>query len=271
MPSIKKVHRILELLREKYKTGLTNKEISEALNIPLSTCYRILASLKKYDYVQQKPNDMHYYLGFVHLRFAQALMEGLDENVIIDPFLEELHQKTGRTTLFSRFNGQHCVAMEVRGAVNTRISVGIGEILPLSCSASGKVILAFLPESQREKLLTRIEFDEHTPATIKDPDTLRQTIYTIQENGTAYNLGELHQGISSLATPLFDRNNKVFGAIAMVGTTQDLPLETLQEIAPLFHTTGQEITRVLGGKYPDRIATKGRQEAGDRRMEDWKT
>ncbi len=267
MPSINKIHGILELLREKYQTGLTNKEISAALNIPLSTCYRILASLKKYGYVQQKSNDMHYYLGFVHLRFAQALMEGLDENAIIDPFLEELHQKTGRTTLFSRFSGQHCVAMEVRGAVNTRISVGIGEILPLFCSASGKVILAFLPESQREKLLTRIEFDEHTPATIKDLDTLRQTIYTIQEKGTAYNMGELHQGISSLATPLFDRNNKVFGAIAMVGTTQDLPLETLQEIAPLFHTTGQEITQILGGKYPVRIRAKGRQETGDRKPE----
>ena len=124
MPSINKIHGILELLREKYKTGLTNKEISSALNIPLSTCYRILASLKKYDYVHQKPNDMHYYLGFVHLRFAQALMEGLDENAVIDPFLEELHQKTGLTTLFSRFNGRYCVAMEVRGAANTCSFIG---------------------------------------------------------------------------------------------------------------------------------------------------
>lgn len=268
MPSIEKIHGILELLREKYKTGLTNKEISSALDIPLSTCYRILASLKKYDYVQQKQNDMHYYLGFVHLRFAQALMEGLDENAIIDPYLEELHQKTGLTTLFSRFNGQHCVAMEVRGAVNTRISVGIGEILPLHCSSSGKVILSFLPETQREKLFSVIELEEHTPQTIRSLDALKQKIIIIQESGMAYNLGELHQGISSMATPLFDRTNKVFGALAVVGTSQDLPFESLQKFGPLFHTIGQKITEVLGGKYPDKIATKGRQETKNRRPEE---
>lgn len=256
MPSIKKIHEILELLREKYKTGLTNKEISTALDIPLSTCYRILASLKKYGYVQQKPNDMHYFLGFVHLRFAQALMEGLDENAIIDPYLEELHQKTGLTTLFSRFNGQHCVAMEVRGAVDTRISVGIGEILPLYCSSSGKVILAFLPESQREKLYSSIEFVKHTPQTISSLDMLRERIKLIQESGVAYNLGELHQGISSMAIPLFDRTNTVFGALAVVGTIQDLPLKILEKFTPLFHMTGQKITEALGGKYPDRITVK---------------
>jgi len=260
MPSINKIHGILELLREKYKTGMTNKEISSALDIPLSTCYRILASLKKYDYVQQKPNDMHYYLGFVHLRFAQALMEGLDENAIIDPYLEELHQKTGLTTLFSRFNGQHCVAMEVRGAVNTRISVGIGEILPLHCSSSGKVILSFLPENQREKLFSIIKFEEHTPQTIMELDALKDKISIIQETGMAYNLGELHQGISSMATPLFDRTNKVFGALAVVGTSQDIPFESLREFGPLFHTVGQKITEALGGKYPDKISTKGRLE-----------
>ncbi len=268
MPSIKKIHRILELLREKYQTGLTNKEISAVLNIPLSTCYRILASLKKYGYVQQKSNDMHYYLGFVHLRFAQALMEGLDENAIIDPYLEELHQKTGLTTLFSRFNGQHCVAMEVRGAVNTRISVGIGEILPLYCSSSGKVTLAFLPEAQREKLFSVIKFEEHTPQTIKDLSTFKQKIEIIQKSGIAYNLGELHQGISSMATPLFDRTNKVFGALAVVGTTQNLSFESLQKFGPLFHTIGQKITETLGGKYPDKIMVKGIPETENRRQEE---
>ncbi|MCK5673587.1 MAG: IclR family transcriptional regulator [Spirochaetales bacterium] len=253
MPSIKKTHEILELLRKKYKTGLTSKEISAALNIPLSTCYRILASLKKYDYVQQKPNDMHYYLGFVHLRFAQALMEGLDENAIIDPYLEELHQKTGLTTLFSRLSGQHCVAMEVRGAVETRISVGVGEVMPLHCSAAGKVILAFMNEKQIEKLIPQLDMVRKTPATICDINVLKKNLATVRKTGTSYNQGEINQGINSLATPLFNRNNQVFGALVLVGTSQDLPIETLRSYSGLFHKTGRQITSDLGGQYPDWI------------------
>ncbi|MCK5673044.1 MAG: hypothetical protein KAH95_06695, partial [Spirochaetales bacterium] len=79
---------------------------------------------------------------------------------------------------------------------------------------------------------------------------------------------ELHQGISSMATPLFDRSTKVFGAIAVVGTSQDLPFESLQKFGSLFHSMGQKITEALGGNYPEKIAVKGRLEAGDRRMED---
>jgi len=249
MPSISKIHGILELLRKHYQTGLTNKEISNALNIPLSTCYRILALLKKYEYVQQKPNNQHYYLGYVHLRFAQALLDGLDESAVIDPYLEELHQLTGRTTMFARFSGRHCVAMDVRGSVDTRISVGIGEILPLSSSSSGKAVLAFLPEAAREKLISKLTFEKHTSDTIMDAEQLRSTLDTIREEGVSFNLGELHQGINSMATPVFDRNNKAFGAIAIVGTSQDLTLAVMRKLAPLSHTVGKKITEALGGEY----------------------
>jgi len=253
MPSIGKIHSILELLRENYKTGLTNKEISITLKIPQSTCYRILATLKEYDYIQQKPNDLGYILGFTHLRFAQALTEGMDETAVIDPYLENLHQATERTTLFTRWSGQHCVAMEVRGSVNTRISVGVGEIMPLHCSAAGKAIMAFIPEKQREKLISQLDLGRKTPATICDMNVLKKNLLSIRETGTSYNLGEINQGINSMATPLFNRNNQVFGALVLVGTSQDLPLETLRSYSGLFHNTGRQITRNLGGQYPDWI------------------
>ncbi len=250
MPSISKIHSILELLRENYKTGLTNKEISITLKIPQSTCYRILAALKEAGFVQHKPNDMAYILGFVHLRFAQALIHGMDENAVIDPYLENLHQATGRTSVFTRLSGQHCVAMEVRGSVDTRISVGIGEIMPFHSSAAGKVILAFMPEKRREKFISRLNLERKTPATICDLNVLRKNLITIRETGTAYNQGEVYQGINSMATPLFDLNNRVFGALVLVSTAHDLPLSTLQSYSGVFHNTGRKITEALGGRYP---------------------
>ena len=147
MPSIEKIHGILELLRLHYRTGLTNKKISETLNIPPSTCYRILASLKKYDYVYQRKSNMRYFLGFVHLRFAESVVEGMDVAAICLPYLEDLHRETEETTFFALHNGKYCIAMEICGHINTRVSVGRGEVMPLHCSASGKVVLAFLPEN----------------------------------------------------------------------------------------------------------------------------
>jgi DNA-binding IclR family transcriptional regulator len=250
MSSINKVHAILELLRENYKTGLTNKEISITLKIPQSSCYRILASMKKLGYIQQKPNDMSYILGFVHLKFAQALIESLNDSAIVDPFLEDLYQKTGRTVFYAQFNGKLCVSLIVRGPVNSRISVGIGEIMPFSCSSTGKVVLAFLPDKQREQIYSTIDFTPPTPSALTNLGALKKNIRSIRETGAAFNLGEMHQGINSLSTPLFDRNNKVFGAFTLVGTAPDLPLRTLKSYVGLFEQASKGMTRAMGGQYP---------------------
>ncbi|MQY77239.1 MAG: winged helix-turn-helix transcriptional regulator [Spirochaeta sp.] len=87
MASIAKIHRILELLRHNCRKGMSNKEISKALGIPPSTCYRILAALKKYDYVCRRRPDMRYYLGYAHLRLAESVIEGMDEAAISLPYL----------------------------------------------------------------------------------------------------------------------------------------------------------------------------------------
>ncbi len=253
MPSISKIHSILELLRENYKTGLTNKEISITLKMPQSTCYRILSSLKDAGFVQKKPDDIAYILGHLHLRYAQSLLLGMEENNIVAPYLEELHQKTGRTAVFTRLSGDHCVVVVVHGSVNTRISVGIGEIMPFHCTAGGKVILAFMPGKQREKMLSRMDYKTSTQSTITDPGILRNNLISIYRTGTAYNQGELNQGINSMATPLFDRDSRIFGALVLVGTTLDLPLEILRSYSGLFHSKGSQITGDLGGRYPSWI------------------
>jgi DNA-binding IclR family transcriptional regulator len=253
MPSIDKIHSIFELLRTHYKSGLSNKEISQALNIPPSTCYRILASLKKYDYVYQRKKDARYFLGFAHLRLAESVVEGMDLAAICLPYLEELHSQTEETTFFALYNGSHCIAMEICGQINTRVSVGRGEIMPLHCAASGKAVLAFLPEKDREAILRGGEREVYTPETITDAGTLRKDLATIWQTGVAYNHQEFHRGITALAVPLFGNDNRVIGAIALVGTSVDLDAQQLDEYAPMFVDAAAAISGRIGATYPQHI------------------
>ena len=253
MPSIDKIHSIFELLRRHYKSGLTNKEISQALNIPPSTCYRILASLKKYDYVYQNKRDSRYFLGFAHLRLAESVVEGMDLAAICLPYLEELHVQIEETTFFALYNGRHCVAMEICGHINTRVSVGRGEIMPLHSAAAGKAVLAFLPEKEREAILRNRERESYTPETITDVKKLRKNLASIYTTGVAYNNQEFHRGITALAVPLFGNEGRVIGAIALVGTSIDLDTEQLEEYAPLFVEAAASISSRIGATYPRHI------------------
>jgi DNA-binding IclR family transcriptional regulator len=182
MPSVDKIHRILEALRRHYKTGLTNKEISSEVGIPPSTSYRILAALRKHDYVRQNKKDARYYLGFAHLRLAEAVVEGLDLSAICLPYLEELHGQTEETTFFALFNGQTCVTMETCGQVDTRVAVGRGELMPLHASAAGKAVLAFLPRKEEERILQGLALEPYTPQTLRSAAALRKDLAEVRKS-----------------------------------------------------------------------------------------
>ena len=258
MPSISKINSILELLRKNYRMGLTNREISRNLKIPSSTCYRILASLRKYDYVSQRQGDKRYFLGFAHLRLAESVREGMDEVALSLPYLEELHRETVETTFFALLSGSCCVAMEVCGHIDTRVAVGRGEVLPLHCSAAGNAVLAFLPEKERKKFFKETELKAYTPRTITDPAKLTRRLKKIYQTGIAYNFQEFHNGINALATPIFNRQNRVIGALVIVGISANLGRERLNKYSPLFLKAGIAVTKVLGGQYPSWILESGR-------------
>lgn len=251
MPSIGKIYSILELLRENSRFGLSNKEISESLDIPQSTCYRILANLKKYDFVYQRKTDMRYFLGFVHLRFAQSLLEVSDEATVCLPYLDDLHTDTDETVFYAKFSGNYCVAMEIRGSVNTRIAVGQGEVMPLHCSAAGKAVLAFLPRRERDKIYNSFQFQRYTEMTIADMDKLEEDLRIIYRTGVSYNHSEFHEGINAMATPIFDRRGRITGSLAMVGTAVSLSDEKMRKYAERFLETSLEITHRVGGRFPE--------------------
>jgi len=259
MPSIDKIHRILEALRRHYKTGMTNKEISREIGIPPSTSYRILASLLKYDYVRRNRKDARYFLGFTHLRLAEAVVEGMDLSAVCLPYLEELHNQTEETTFFALFNGQQCVTMQTCGQVDTRVAVGLGEVMPLHAAASGKAVLAFLSRKEAERLLRGMKLEIFTPRTHRSVGALRKELEEIRRTGIAVNRQEFHNGINALAAPIFNNEGRPVGSIALVGTSIDLDPAQLEEYAPLFIEAAASITERLGGAYPREIVEYWKQ------------
>ncbi len=148
----RKIDQIFNALMKDPQGGLTNHEISMELGIPSATTHRILQQLSKYDLVYKRPNDARYFFGSALLRYAQCLLATSDEISISRPYLDKMYRLINHTVFYSKFNGNYCVVMDVRGPANQRIAVALGELMPLYCSAAGKVVLAFLHKQQRQEL-----------------------------------------------------------------------------------------------------------------------
>lgn len=245
MPDIGKIYQILEVLQRYSQVGMSNKEISGELGLPPSTCSRILSSLRKYDFVYKRPSDSRYFLGFAHLRFAQSLLLTNDEVSLCRPYLDDLYRKLEETVFYAKFNGNYCVVIDVRGAVNTRISVGLGELMPLHCSAAGKAVLAFIPEYDRQKLYKKIPFDRYTENTTLNVEELEGQLVDIQKTHLSYNHSEFHEGINAVAAPVFNRYGSVVGSVAIVGTSAGLGNEEMKEKGKVLLAVSKEISEQL--------------------------
>jgi DNA-binding IclR family transcriptional regulator len=125
--------------------------------------------------------------------------------------------------------------------------------MPLHSAAAGKAVLAFLPEKEQEGILQNRELESFTPDTITDVEKLRENLASIYTRGVSYNHQEFHRGITALAAPLFGNDNRVIGAIALVGTSIDLDTDQLDEYAPLFVEAAASISNRIGAGYPQHI------------------
>jgi len=245
VPDIGKIYHILEVLQEHAQTGATNKEISEELGLPPSTCCRILSSLCTYNFVYKRPTDSKYFLGFAHLRFAQSILATNNEAALCRPFLDDLYEELSETVFYAKYNGSYCVVIDVRGSINTRIAVGLGELMPLHSSAAGKAVLAFIPDYERQKLYQRIRFDRYTDNTTVDVDELERQLGEIQIHHISYNHSEYHEGVNAVATPVFNRYGMVVGSLAIVGTSASLNDEKMKAKGQKLLAAAKEISKQL--------------------------
>lgn len=253
MSTIVKIHEILELLSRNPKTGLSGKEISFFLKLPKSTCYRILSSLKECDYITQRGPSKLYFLGNAHLKYADIVLDGLDDVTACLPYLEELHQYTNQTTFYAKLSGIECIDMIVCGKINVEASIARGQALPLHATAAGKIMLAFLPAETRDKLIGQKELKMYSKFTITNKNTLGAELRRIYNEGVSFSFQELNEGINALAVPVFNERNEIHGALQVVGPADILTGEQLNAYSKHFLESGTEVTSMLGGTFPARI------------------
>ena len=116
----------------------------------------------------------------------------------------------------------------------------------LHATAVGRILLAYGPEALRKKVLEEQTLEKFTPSTIVDRQVLRNELAAIKQRGYAINREEREPGIAAMAAPVFDYENKVIAALAVVGPAQRLTEERCQEILVHLFAAAGRISQLLG-------------------------
>ena len=203
--SVRAVARGLDILSLFGTLGseLSQTEIAEALELPLPTVHRLVATLERRGFVKRDPRSRRLRLGLEILKLLAPLMEGLRAPELARRHLRALAHETGETVNLATLDQSDVVyLMAYSGERLLTVQTPVGLRLPAHCTALGKCLLATVGDEVAARLLGPEPYPRRTPRTKVTWAKLRADLARIRRDGFALSEEEFEIGLVSLAVPV---------------------------------------------------------------------
>jgi IclR family KDG regulon transcriptional repressor len=237
------------LLREfgRGEPQLGVSELARRLGIPKSSAHRIVHTLAKEGLLERVEETGAYRLSVTMQILGASAQATSGLHGAATAALDELRGLTRETVHLSVLDGLEVVYVERRespGAV--RMFGRIGNRGLAHSTASGKVLLAFLPPDELGRRLAGVRLARRTPYTITSKDRLRAELLRIRAQGWAENINEAHIGFASVAAPIRNPAGEVVAALSVAGPVQRFDGDNRRRLVRPVTECAAQISRRLG-------------------------
>jgi IclR family transcriptional regulator, KDG regulon repressor len=218
--------------------------ISKELPFSRTTTHRILYTLEKLEFVEKDGASSRYRLATKFLNLTGSAIH-FRLRTIAKPTLERLRICHGETASLGRIDGGEIIYLDVHQSPSYLRTVSfVGDRNPVHCTALGKAILAFLPESEINSILDGHPLIRRTPRTITRKTHLLQHLASVRERGIAFDLEENSSDVICVAAPIFNQIGQVIAGCSMSGPKSRMKPK-LSVIREDVRATALTITRML--------------------------
>jgi len=241
-----KTFSILEILLQ-HGSSMHMTEISERLGLYPSTIHRILDTLKHWGYVEQDPKTQKYRLGLKLLELGMAKLQQMDLVKEATPYLKELVRKCNETVHLGVLEeGEVLYVAKEESSQTIRMISYVGKRAPLHCTALGKLLLAYLPEEERRKILEQKALPPLTENTITDKRELEKELAKVREQGFALDREENEKDVRCVAAPIRNYQGEVIAALSISSPIFRIDKNTQNDLKEAIVETSKKISKRLG-------------------------
>jgi IclR family transcriptional regulator, KDG regulon repressor len=226
-------------------------ELGKHLGLNKSRVFRILTTLERRGFVEQDPDSRRYRLGLQFLTFGAAVQDRVEIVQVTAPWVDELAVQTGETIHVGVLSSHEAVCVAKReSAHSVRLYAEIGRRAPLHAGGVPKVLLAHMPPRERRHVIRLAPLPRITDQTITDPDQLEKVLDQIVRDGYHVAVGDLDEGVHSIAAPIRNHAGRVVAAVSVAGPSHRFPPDKIQRCIELVCAAGSEISNKLGYRSP---------------------
>lgn len=214
--SIQSVDRALYLLETIAEAGgeTTLTDLAQRTGLNISTCHHLLATLIKRGFAGKVPGKRLYTLGTRIVDLGHACLQ-VDLPRRAEPYLEALNRATGETVHLAGLQGDAVVTLALREAVHAvRVDTGkVGRLAAPHATSIGKAMLAWLPEHETRRILSR-GMKRFTDNTITEVPAFLDALRNVRRDGYALDREEYLPGVVCIGAAIRDQAGTVIGGIS---------------------------------------------------------
>ncbi|MDF2721516.1 MAG: IclR family transcriptional regulator [Paenibacillus sp.] len=241
--SVDRAFSIFELfIRERRPLGIT--DVAEELKLHKSVVHRLLATAEARQLLQQNPDTGKYQVGPKCFELGSVYA---NNSLITEGkrFLPELAEKLGEKAHLGILNeGTVLYLLNQESPKSTRINAPVGVRNPVSATALGKALMAWLDEAQALDILHKQGLSVYTPKSIRTIGVYMDELKKVRARGYAIDDEELSVGFRCVAFPIRDHTRKVIAAISVGGRTFEA--DRLDSVASVVRDYAVLISERLG-------------------------
>ncbi len=221
-------------------------DISKSLRMLPSKVSRLFRTLESEGFFERNKHTGKYRIGPRFLQLGLLYVFDHPLRMIVYPHLEHMVQELHLSTGWGIFKNDRIIVAD-RFTFGKKSFVNrVGLNVPLHSSSYGKLFLAYLSPDEQDRLLKSMILARRTPATIADPEKLREEIELVKKNGYALDQGETVVDMTSVAAPIFDRDGHVVAAISVSAEKDRFTADILRQTIKYLTGRALFISRQIG-------------------------
>jgi DNA-binding IclR family transcriptional regulator len=195
--------------------------LARRTGLPKATTNRIVAQLVAARLLQEHRGGI-----IVGIRLFEwgmrAGQDGIPLRDVCLPHLEDLYEITHDNVQLAVRDDLEVVYLDkISGHRSIRMATRVGGRAPLHCTGSGKVLLAFAPQSLVQRLILERGLAARTSRSITDSRALENELSLVRHQRYAIDNEEFAHGVRSIAAPI-SYKREVVAAISICGDARRL-------------------------------------------------
>ena len=247
------VNNAARLLREfgKGESQLGVSDLARRLGVARSTAHRIVYTLTDCGLLERVEGAGTYRLSVVMQVLGASAQASSLLHSAATTVLDDLRSHTKETVQLGVLDGLDVVYVERRESPHAvRIFSRLSTRAPAHTTATGKALLAHLPQATLNARLTGFRLVRRTPYTITSVDDLHAELERIRVRGWAENVNEVELGMASVGAPIRDQSGSVVAAVSVAGPAGRLDGGNLRRFVRPVTEAAAQMTRRLGTAGP---------------------